>query len=466
MQVANAVVRDSDSWAIQQLGPVLLLDGVLMSLASDTISVVLAGGVGSRLAPLTHDRAKPAVPFGGQYRIIDFTLSNCLHSGLRRVLVLTQYKSHSLQKHLRDAWSIFSPELGEYITAVPPQLRTGDSWYAGTADAIYQNLFMLKRSGAKFVVVLSGDHIYRMDYSSMLTTHRDSSADVTIGCMEVGLKEAQSFGVMSTDINHRIVSFAEKPLQPLPVQHKPDRALVSMGIYVFSIDVLCREVERDAADSRSSHDFGKDVLPGMIKTHRVFGHRFGDGQTCQAMANYWRDVGTIDAYYQANMDLLKDNPPLDLYSECWPIRKYDRPAPPVRVDRDTFGVPGTIRDSMISHGVVVSGGSVRRSILSTNVRVASGATVDDSILFDDVRVGEGVQLRNCIVDKGVKIPAGERVGMNPSLDAERFTLSENGVVVIPKGFQFPVGSASGDICIIDSPVPLRRPTIHQLVRVP
>jgi glucose-1-phosphate adenylyltransferase len=407
-----------------------------MPFASDTVAVVLAGGVGSRLAPLTQDRTKPAVPFGGQYRIIDFTLSNCLHSGLRRILLLTQYKSHSLQKHLRDAWSIFNPQLGEYITAVPPQLRTGESWYQGTADAIYQNLFMLKRSGAKFVVVLSGDHIYRMNYEEMLTAHRESGVDVTVGCMEVALKEAQSFGVMSTDINRRIVSFQEKPQCPTPTPHNPDRALASMGIYVFSIDVLCRELESDAANSRSSHDFGKDLLPRMIHTHKVFGHRFGEEEQCTSQSSYWRDVGTIDAYYQANMDLLKDRPPLDFYSECWPIRKHERPAPPARIDRDSFGTPGIVADSLISNGVIVSGGTVNRSILSTNVRVGSRATVDDSILFDDVVVGEGVQLKNCIVDKGVRIPAGESVGITPSIDAQRFTISDNGVVVIPKGYEF------------------------------
>lgn len=407
-----------------------------MPLASDAVTVVLAGGIGARLAPLTNDRTKPAVPFGGPYRIVDFTLSNCLHSGLRRVLVLTQYKSHSLQNHLRDAWSVFNPELDEYITAVPPQLRTGDSWYQGTADAIYQNLFLLKRSGAKHVVVLSGDHIYRMDYNRMLDAHSESRADVTVGCMEVGLEEAQSLGVMATDINRRIVSFEEKPQCPTPTPHNPDRALASMGIYVFSIDVLCRELELDAANSRSSHDFGKDLLPRMIHTHKVFCHRFAEEQQCTALGSYWRDVGTIDAYYQANMDLLKDQPPLDLHSECWPIRKHERPAPPALIDDDSFGTPGIVADSLISNGAVVSGGTVSRSILSTNVRIGSGATVDDSILFDDVVVGDRVQLKNCIVDKGVKIPAGARVGIVPSVDAQRFTISDNGVVVIPKDYEF------------------------------
>lgn len=407
-----------------------------MSLVSDTVSIVLAGGVGSRLRPLTQDRAKPAVPFAGQYRIIDFTLSNCLHSGLRQVLVLTQYKSHSLQEHLRDTWSVFNPDLGEYITNIPPQQQTGESWYQGTADAVYQNLFLLRRSGARFVLILSGDHIYRMDYNKMLAAHHLSEADVTVGCMNVGLQDAHSFGVVSTDINRRIVSFDEKPARPAPLPQDSGRALVSMGIYVFSIDVLLRELENDAADSRSTHDFGSDLLPRVIHTCRVFGYHYGDDQPCSTDAGYWRDVGSIDSYYQANMDLLTGRRPLDLYSECWPIRKHERAAPPARIDRDGFGTSGVVTDSLMSNGVVVSGGSVNRSVLSTGVRVASKASVEDCILFDDVVVGEGVQLKNCIVDKGVEIPVGESAGLNPSIDAQRFTVSKNGVVVIPRGYEF------------------------------
>ena len=408
-----------------------------MHFNSDTLCIVLAGGVGSRLAPLTHERAKPAVPFGGQYRIIDFTLSNCIHSGLRRILVLTQYKSDSLHNHLRDAWSLFSPELGEHITAVPPQLRTGDSWYRGTADAVFQNLHMLKRSGVKNVLILSGDHIYRMDYSSMLNAHHASQAEVTVACMEVALQEARSFGVMAVDSENRVRQFEEKPQRPRPTPENPNMALASMGIYVFNVDLLCRELERDNQDASSSHDFGKDLLPRLIYSHRVVGYRFGTHNSDHPHSEtYWRDVGTIDAYHQANMDLLKDRPELNLYSERWPIRKYEAPAPPARIDRDNDGVPGVVTDSMLSNGVMVSGGTVNRSILSSNVRVASEAIVADSILFDGVRVDTGAELRNCIIDKGVHIPAGESIGVNRLLDAQRFTVSENGIVVIPKGYQF------------------------------
>jgi glucose-1-phosphate adenylyltransferase len=285
------------------------------TIAADTICIVLAGGVGSRLDPLTQERTKPAVPICGQYRIIDFTLSNCLHSGLRRILVLTQYKSLSLQKHLRDAWGIFCPELDEYVLAIPPQFRTGESWYTGTAGAIYQNLFELRKSQAKYVMILSGDHIYRMDYAAMLQRHRQTEADVSVACMEVSLEDARSFGVLAVDSENRIQRFEEKPQYPEPSPNNSALALASMGIYVFSKDVLCKELERDSQDASSSHDFGKDVLPRMIHTHRVFGYRYTDSKIGDSMEGYWRDVGCIDAYYQANMDFIWHQPPMDLYCE-------------------------------------------------------------------------------------------------------------------------------------------------------
>ncbi len=405
-----------------------------MPVAAETLSIVLAGGVGSRLSPLTLDRAKPAVPFGGQYRIIDFTLSNCLHSGLRQILVLSQYKSHSLHQHLRDSWSVFNPGLGEYITAVPPQLRTGQSWYSGTADAIYQNLFMVRRSGAKYVLVLSGDHIYRMDYSGMLQDHQLSGADVTVGCMEVPLNEAHAFGVMCVDSHSRIRSFREKPKRPEPTPGSTEKSLVSMGIYVFSIDVLCRELEKDSCDHESDHDFGKDLLPKMINTHHVNGYRFG--QPGDEMGNYWRDVGTIDSYYQAHMDLLKEHPPLNIHCQRWPIHKRGSNAPPVQIRRDEFGQPGSVCDCLLSDGVLITGGHVNRSVLSPGVRIHSGAAVDGCVLLDDVEVGRGARLQNCIVDKGVRIPSEEVIGSHPFSDGGSFTVSDSGVVVIPKNYRF------------------------------
>lgn len=402
----------------------------------ETISVILAGGVGSRLSPLTDNRAKPAVPFGGKYRIIDFTLTNCLHSGLRRILVLTQYKSHSLQKHLRDGWSIFNPELREYITAVPPQMRTGASWYQGTADAIYQNLYLLTRSEAKYVVVLSGDHIYRMDYAPMLKHHVESEAELTVACMEVPREQASAFGVMAVDENHKIQSFTEKPNDPLPIPNKPDACLVSMGIYIFSMNALERSLRKDAANPDSSHDFGNDIIPELIDGERVYAYQFGGEEGRVSQDAYWRDVGTIDSYYEANMDLLSPQPPMDLYQKEWPIRTYEPQLPPARTVSSPQGNEGIFINSIISSGVVVAGGSVQNSILFPTVRVDNAAVVINSILFENVSVGDGAHLENCIIDKHVVIPPGTQIGVNKKQDAERFKVSPNGVVVIPSDYQF------------------------------
>ena len=405
-------------------------------MSSNTLTIILAGGVGSRLQPLTTDRAKPAVPFGGKYRIIDFTLTNCLHSGLRKILVLTQYKSHSLQKHLRDGWSIFNPELGEYVTPVPPQMRHGEQWYAGTADAIRQNLYLVQRSGAEQVVILSGDHIYRMDYDAMLKTHKENDADIVVGCMEVDLKEARSFGVMQMDESQRIVAFDEKPENPACIPGKAGHAMVSMGIYVFSTDLLTRELRADHEDTNSSHDFGKDLLPKLIQTHRVFAHHFGGAEGRVMPDRYWRDVGTLDAFYAANMDLLKPIPPLNLYQHGWPIRTYARQHPPGRTVPGEFGNEGLFINSIITGGTVIAGGSVHHSILFADVYVGDEALVENSLLFDGVRVGDGAMLRNCIVDKRVEIPAQEKIGHDANKDRERFTISDNGIVVVPQGYRF------------------------------
>ena len=401
-----------------------------------TLTIILAGGVGSRLHPLTRDRAKPAVPFGGKYRIIDFTLSNCLHSGLRRVLVLTQYKSHSLQKHLRDGWSIFNPELGEYITTVPPQMRQGEQWYAGTADAIHQNLYLLERSGARYVAILSGDHIYRMDYAPMLKFHVEHGADVTVAGMQVPVAEASAFGIMQVDPGQRIREFQEKPMSPAGLPEQPDQALASMGIYVFNLELLLDTLRRDHEDPDSSHDFGKDILPRLIQDRDVYAYPFGGEEGRVTPDRYWRDVGTVDAFYDANMDLLLSIPPLDLYQDDWAIRTYAPQRPPARTVPGTSGDEGIFINSIIAGGTVIAGGSVQHSVLFSRVYVGDEARVEDSLLFDGVQVGDGAALRHCIVDKNVRVPAGARIGYDLEQDRARFTVSDKGVVVVPKGYRF------------------------------
>jgi len=403
---------------------------------NNTLAIVLAGGTGTRLFPLTRDRAKPAVPFGGKYRIIDFTLTNCLHSGLRRILVLTQYKSHSLHKHLRDGWSIFNPELGEYITTVPPQMRTGEGWYGGTADAIYQNLYLIERSGAKWVVILAGDHIYRMDYAPMVEFHKQSGADLTVACMTVGLDEAKSFGVMSLNAQKRIVDFQEKPRNPVGLPNDPDHALASMGIYVFSTDHLIRALTEDHELKGSHHDFGKNIIPATIESNNVFAYQFGSEVGRVSPDRYWRDVGTIDSYYAANMDLLKPIPPLNLYQKDWPVRTYSGQYPPARTAPGEYGAEGISINSISSSGTVITGGSVQNSILFNNVFVDEESVVEGALLFEGVKVGKACRLKNCIIDKNVIIPDNERIGYELESDKTRFTVSEKGIVVIPKGYQF------------------------------
>ena len=400
-----------------------------------TIGIILAGGVGARLHPLTAERAKPAVPFGGRYRIIDFTLSNCLHSGLRRILVLTQYKSQSLQKHLRDGWSIYNAELGDYITPVPPQMRTGASWYRGTADAIYQNVYLLERSGADYALILSGDHIYRMDYAAMLAHHHDTGAEATVACLTVSLEQARSFGVMMVDADDRVTAFHEKPAQPPSVPGDSHHALASMGVYVFSMKRLVQLLHDDHG-SESTHDFGRDILPAIVGTHRVVAYRFGGTIGRVTADRYWRDVGTIDAYYEANMDLLKPLPKMDLYQGDWPIRTYEGQHPPARSVPGRSGREAEIVNCMLASGTLIVGGTVRHTILFPNVRMEEGACVDNSLLFQGVTVCEGARLQRCIVDKHVTIPPGEAIGFDHARDVARFTVSDGGVVVIPKNYDF------------------------------
>ena len=403
---------------------------------NQTLTFLLAGGVGSRLHPLTSSRSKPSVPFGGKYRIIDFTLANCLHSGLRRILVLTQYKSHSLNKHLRDGWSIFNPELGEYITPVPAQMNSGEHWYQGTADAIFQNLNLLERSNAEYTLILSGDHIYRMDYAAMLSSHQEQGADVTIACMEVPVEEAKAFGVVVTNEDLKIIAFEEKPSQPTSLPANPEKSLVSMGLYVFSTKLLSQALVQDQHNNASTHDFGKDILPLLVQQHKVQAYKFGGARGRVTPDRYWRDVGTIDAYYQANMDLLKPVPPLNLYQRNWPIRTYQPQSPPARTITGNSGAESVFVNSILASGVVISGGSVRHSILFHDIFIDDNAIIEKSILFGGVHVGAGVRLQNCIIDQNVIIPPGEQIGYDLAKDRNRFTVSEKGIVVVPKGFVF------------------------------
>jgi glucose-1-phosphate adenylyltransferase len=401
---------------------------------ADVLTIILAGGQGERLYPLTKDRSKPAVPFGGVYRIIDFTLSNCLNSDLRRILVLTQYKSHSLDRHLRHAWHIFNPDLGEYLDTLPPQQRMGERWYQGTADAIYQNLFFLEDERPEHTLILSGDHIYKMDYSEMLEAHLANDADLTVAVVETEVERAsRQFGVLEIDTHERIVGFEEKPVQPRPVPENPGICLVNMGVYIFKTTALVRNVVEDARKS-TQHDFGRNVIPAMVPNSKVYAFRFVDRNNKQQ--KYWRDIGTLDSYYEASMDLVQVEPLFNLYDRKWPIRTlplFDPPAKMVFAGKEESGRVGTALDSVVCNGAIVSGGRVERSIISRGVRINSFATVEDSILLDGVQVGRHCVIRKAILDKDVKVPPRMEIGVDPAADARRFTVSPGGVVVIPKG---------------------------------
>ncbi len=402
---------------------------------SRTLVVILAGGKGQRLEPLTRDRAKPAVPFGGIYRIIDFTLSNCLNSGLHKLLVLTQYRSRSLNSHLRDAWQInFNPALGEFLESLPPQHRVGESWYSGTADAVYQNVFAIEEEHPEAVLILAGDHIYKMDYRHMLRFHEERGADLTVGAVEVPRAEAGAFGIVHVDATARVTGFLEKPKDPPPIPGSPGLCLASMGIYVFKPQVMARVLEEDARDTSSSHDFGKDIIPKMFASHPVYAFSFVDENKKEA--KYWRDVGTIDAYFDANMDLVSVSPLLNLYDHGWPIRTSPTTAPPpkfVFAQEHAGGRVGVALDSLVSPGCILSGGRIQNTILSPSVRINSYAVVQDSILFEDVNVGRHAKIRRAIIDKDVQIPEGMEIGYNHDEDRQRgFTISEGGLVVISK----------------------------------
>jgi glucose-1-phosphate adenylyltransferase len=399
----------------------------------DVVALLLAGGKGERLQPLTRDRAKPAVPFGGCYRIVDFTLSNCVNSGLRRILVLTQYKAASLDRHINLAWRFLCRELDEFIDILPPQQRVGEEWYTGTANAVYQNIYSIEKAQSKQVLILSGDHIYKMDYSEMLRDHIESGADLTIGCLPVELKDGNQFGVMQIDGTRRIVNFREKPADPDPIPGDPGRCLASMGIYVFNTKFLFEQLCSDATNTSSAHDFGKNIIPQAVQAHNVRAFPFRDRDTNQAQ--YWRDVGTLDALYEANMDLVAVQPPFNLYDMSWPIRTYHPSLPPpkfVFADlREGHSRAGFALDSLIGQGGIISGGRVERSILSPNVRVNSWADVRESILLSNVTIGRHVRIRRAIIDKGIQIPEGMEIGYDLGADRRRgYTVTDSGIVVI------------------------------------
>jgi glucose-1-phosphate adenylyltransferase len=402
-------------------------------LARTAMAYVLAGGRGSRLMELTDRRAKPAVYFGGKSRIIDFALSNALNSGIRRIGVATQYKAHSLIRHLNRGWNFFRVERNESFDILPASQRVSETeWYAGTADAVYQNIDIIESYGPEHIVILAGDHIYKMDYEPMLQMHEEREADVTVGCIEVPRSEASAFGVMQTDATDRIVAFLEKPSDPPVMPGSPDTVLASMGIYVFATKFLFDELRRDAADANSSRDFGKDLIPYLVKHGKAIAHRFQ--QSCvrsdfEADA-YWRDVGTLDAYWKANIDLTDVIPSLDLYDSDWPIWTYGEVTPPAKFVHDQDGRRGQAISSLISGGCIVSGAALRNSLLFTRVRAHSYASAENSVVLPDVDIGRSARLRNVIVDRGVRIPAGLVVGEDPALDGERFRRTEQGICLI------------------------------------
>ena len=396
------------------------------------LTIILAGGQGERLYPLTKDRAKPAVPFGGIYRIIDFTLSNCLNSGLRKIVVLTQYKSFSLDKHLRLGWNIFNNELNEYIEQIPPQQRISDQWYQGTADAVYQNIYTLEKEQPEMVLILSGDHIYKMDYRNMALFHLENKADLTIACMEVPVNEGKRYGVIKTDEENRIVGFHEKPSEPIPSPNNPEVTLVSMGIYLFNTTTLVKAIIDDAKQD-TNHDFGKNIIPEMIHSKRVYAYPFADGTNNNL--NYWRDIGTLDAYWEANMDLVQESPEFNLYDKDWPIRTHQEQNPPAKtIFKKTLPEERTdmILNSIVSGGCIISGAKVEGCILSPDVRVDTNSEIYDSIIMESVRIGENVKIRKAIIDKSVNIPDYMSIGYNREEDSKHFTVTDSGITVVRK----------------------------------
>ncbi|HSI24401.1 MAG TPA: glucose-1-phosphate adenylyltransferase [Methylotenera sp.] len=404
------------------------------NLTKNTVALILAGGRGSRLRDLTSHRAKPAVPFGGKFRIIDFPLSNCINSGIRRVGVVTQYKSHSLMRHIQRGWGFLRGEFNEYVDLLPAsQQRDTEDWYKGTADAVFQNIDILRVSQAEYVVILAGDHIYKMDYGQMLACHVRNNADMTVACINVPLEEAKGFGVMAVDGEDRIIEFAEKPNEPKHMPGNPTQALASMGIYVFNAGFLYEQLMRDAEDKSSTHDFGGDIIPYLISSARVYAHRFAE--SCVGVRNdmhYWRDVGTVDAYWQANMELTMVIPELNMYDNLWPIWTYQEQLPPAKFvfnDKDRMG---KATDSLVSGGCLISGSCVTSSVLFSNVRVHSYCDIQGAVILPNVVVNRHAKLKNVVIDKGVHVPEGIKIGFDPEEDKKRFYVSEKGTVLVTR----------------------------------
>jgi glucose-1-phosphate adenylyltransferase len=403
----------------------------ISALTKNTVALILAGGRGSRLKDLTNWRAKPAVPFGGKFRIIDFPLSNCINSGVRRVGVVTQYKSHSLIQHIQRGWGFLRGEFNEFVELLPAQQRIQEEWYKGTADAVFQNLDILRNMDAEYVLILAGDHIYKMDYGQMLASHVRNKADMTVACLNVPINEAKAFGVMKVDETDRIIDFKEKPAKPDSLPGNPDQALASMGIYVFNASFLYEQLIRDADDPHSVHDFGQDIIPHLIHKYRVYAHRFVDSCVGATDGNYyWRDVGTIDAYWEANMELTKVIPELNLYDRTWPIWTYQEQLPPAKFVFDNKDRCGKATDSLVSGGCIISGSKVSNSVLFSDVRVNSYSSIEGSVILPKVDIGRYVTLKRVVVDKGTRIPDGMEIGVNPEQDRKRFYVSEKGITLV------------------------------------
>ncbi len=417
----------------------------ILDMPRNTLTMIMAGGKGERLRPLTDDRSKPGVPFGANYRIIDFTLSNVWNSGLRHIYILTQYKSYSLDKHLLKGWQIFNHEMGEYLYGIPPQLRVGDSWYQGTADAIYQNIYLIEREQPEFVLILSGDHIYRMDYSTLLVLHSNHRARLTLGAVVVPRSEASEFGILEVDENGWVIGFEEKPADPKPIPGMPDRCLVNMGVYVFGREALLEHLRLDAADPDSARDFGKNVIPRMVAEGGVLAYPFLDRESGEP--RYWKDIGTLDSYYQTSMDMVKPIPPFSLYDRDWPVRTWMAPTPPAKTvhnHQDGSRPLGQLIGSIVGGGTIISGGTAERSILGRNVYLDAGSHVVDSVIMDNTRVGAKAGVQRAIVDKGAQIPDGMRIGYDHDEDRRFFKVTDEGVVVVPKGWEHPESAASSE----------------------